>query len=312
MARLPGLPNPLDGLARLGRYAWRDPEYTGRTGIGGPETEPYSGMGLGSFLRDSISGLNPITQAQDTWKYRPQVLGGEKYPGPPLAVMPLGGRWAPRTRGLRAEALQKGDEWIDYVGDRDVFKSAAEAELAPGLVQPGRRGYNLRNEKNEIVASGDAVRGIGKKGRVAKETYAPSVWVREDYRKTGAFNDLINLISHGGKLEVRGEIQNPRLRALMERKTNPERLKTLRAVAKVATPKPKKPTQLDRDIRQLRVEAESGMMGRQQLTNRDIGHPLTPVRRPPPPRPARARIMSLREQQTALGNELRERRRGGV
>jgi hypothetical protein len=257
-----------------------------------------------------VDVFNPLPTAKAIWDYK---LGfGKPYEGDPVMAFPLGGRWAPKTTGLRAEGLQKGDEWIDYVGDRDVFKSAAEAELAPGWVQPGRRGYNLRNEKNEIVASGDAVRGIGKKGRVAKETYAPSVWVREDYRKTGAFNDLINLISHGGKLEVRGEIQNPRLRALMERKTNPERLKTLRAVAKVATPKPKKPTQLDRDIRQLRVEAESGMMGRQQLTNRDIGHPLTPVRRPPPPRPARARIMSLREQQTALGNELRERRRGGV
>jgi hypothetical protein len=230
---------------------------------------------------------------------------------------PLGGRYAPKTPGLRAESLQKGDDTMELLMEFDEFadttKIGGMAEPFHQDFGPGHRAYNLRNEKDEIVASASRRAYPGFQEDRKGHAFVPHMWIREDYRKTPAIFDMYNLLSRGGKTPIHADFANKRLGEVVARRFNPERQKVLDKVAKVkAPPKPKKPTQLDRDIRQLRVEAESGMMGRQQLVNRDIGHPLTPVRRPPPPRPARVRIQSLREQQTALGNELRARRRGGV
>lgn len=88
--RLPGLPNPFAAAGRFVNYVIRDPKYDSK---GNPV--PYSGMGGGDFVRSTISGLNPITQAKDTWKYRPGVLGGEPYPGDPIMMMPFGGKIGP-------------------------------------------------------------------------------------------------------------------------------------------------------------------------------------------------------------------------
>lgn len=94
------------------------------------------------------------------------------------------------------------------------------------------------------------------------------------------------------------------------RRFDPQRAKLLDTVNKVKNPPPRKPTQLDMDIRQLRIEAEAGR-GR-QVTNRDVGHPLTPVRRPPTPRPVKPTPLTPRQQQARLSAELKQRRRGGV
>lgn len=298
------------------------------------------GDGIGKFLTELVDPRPAISDAYWAFTHpRDRIMGRGRAANGQMAF-PLGGRWAPKTPGLRAEALERGDDWIDYMGDRAPFKAKGEYTTHDGrwIEEPPewqgalRRGYNLRNEKNEIVASGDrlmgsASRGGGRLGNSKRgdHVYVPSVWVREDYRKTGAARDLENLITHGGKFKPVGAYANDRLEAIMARRFDPERLKTLKAVAKVSDRRAASatrrglseptqwrgsPSQLDNDIRKLRIEVEAGR-GR-QVTNRDIGHPLTPVRRPPTPRPARQRIMGLREQQAALSQELRNRRRGGV
>jgi hypothetical protein len=253
-------------------------------------------QGVGEFF-------DPRQQISDAyWSLthpRDRVMGRGRSAGPHMNAFPLGGRWAPKTPGLRAEAVQSSDFIRNHKGQMELFGDEGNTF--------GMRGYNLRNEQDEIVGS------LMGRRMDRGQTYIDQLYVDPKYRKTGAMMDLVNIGTHGGKLKPRGALANPRLHKIVQRRFDPERAKVLDKVAKVkAPPKPKPPTQLDRDIHQLRVEAESGMMGRQQLVNRDVGHPLTPVRRPPPPRPARARIQNLREQQTALGNELRERRRGGV
>lgn len=79
------------------------------------------------------------------------------------------------------------------------------------------------------------------------------------------------------------------------RRFEPQRAKLLDTIHKVRNPAPRKPTQLDMDIRKLRIEAEAGRIGTRQVTNRDIGHSLAPV-----------------QQQARLSAELKQRRRGGV
>lgn len=260
--RLPGLPDPSRALRRFGSYVWRDPD---------EEMNAYSGMGLGSYLGDTLRSMNPITQAQDIWDYK---LGfGEAPPGDPVMAYPIGpGRFAPRTKGVRAETLQKGDEWVDYTGDVDRFKAPREPdgetlEAMQGWQSSARRGYNLRNEKNEIIASADAIRGLpGDRNK-----YVPSIWVRPDYRRTPAFNDLQRLITRDGKFGIRGEAVNPRLIEIQRRRTDPERLKLLKAVSKI----PDRSRVQAHNVR--RGLAEHTQWGRPKPTHQR----MAPVRRTP-------------------------------
>lgn len=284
---------------------------------------------------------DPRPFAKSVWDYK---LGfGKSPPGQQIMMAyPLGGRWAPKTPGTRLESLHYGDSYLNHEGrltmrhgdskrnpggtlpwgrtagrDRELFDVSEDefnhhVESWEGASDwlsasdPGFRAYNLIDEKsNKVIGSVSAARGKG------RETMIPSLYVDPKYRKTGAMFDLVNAATHGGKLKPSGGIVNARLQRVFNRRFDPERQKVLDKVAKAVKPiPPKKPTQLDHDIRQLRLEAESGR--RFQVTNRDIGHPLTPVRRPVQPRPARPQRLTPTQQQLRLSNELRDRRRGGV
>lgn len=133
-----------------------------------------------------------------------RIMGRGRAANPQLAY-PLAGRYSPRTPGLRAESLQRGDKMIDFEGD-----------LTRAHITPSSRAYNLRNEQGEIVASGDRMRYLDPESK--GKAYVPSVWVREDYRKSPAFFDLWNLLSRGGKTELRGTFENERLAKLLDRR----------------------------------------------------------------------------------------------
>lgn len=243
--------------------------------------------GVGRFIQELV---DPRPAISDAWwavtNPRDRLMGRGRASNGQMAF-PLGGRWAPKTPGLRAEALQRGDFVRNYRGNMELFGDEGRELGFFGL-----RGYNLRNEKDEIVASLQNLR----MGR--DETFIDQLYVDERYRKTPAMMDLLNIATRGGKLQPHGAIANPRLLEVMKRRFDPERQKLLKTVAKVKAPPPKKPTQLDHDIRKLRLEAEMGRFGSRQVTNRDIGHPLAPVRRPLPPRPEQSES-ALRVQRRA-------------
>jgi hypothetical protein len=140
-----------------------------------------------------------------------QALGhnqGQVQPGylPFQGGVRLGGKYAPRTPGLRAETLRTREPLVNFEGKPDWVS-----------VTPSYRAYNLRNEKDEIVAS--AERQSYPAGRQQSgEAFVPSMWVREDYRKTPAMMDLVNILSRGGKTPLRGTIANPRLRKIFEKR----------------------------------------------------------------------------------------------
>lgn len=124
---------------------------------------------------------------------------------PPPGYLPfqggvrIGGRYAPRTPGLRAETLQKGDNMVDFEGNLDK-----------AVINPSNRAYNLFNEQDEIVAS--ANRQTYPAGREQSgSAYIPSIWVRDDYRKTPAMFDLYNLLSRSGKTPLRATFANKKL-----------------------------------------------------------------------------------------------------
>lgn len=136
----------------------------------------------------------------------------------PIMAIPLGGRWAPKTPGLRAEAAGRGDIIRNHRGQHDLQGSD---------ITHGMRSYNLRNEQDEIVGS---LTG-GRMDR--KSTFIDSMFVDERYRKTPAMMDLLRLGTREGKLQPHGAIANPRLFKVLKRRFDPERAKVLDAVEKV-------------------------------------------------------------------------------
>src|ERR1044072_6819371 len=81
-------------------------------------------------------------------------LQGEGRAENQMLAFPLGGRYAPRTPGLRAEALQAGDMTKMLGGVPDL--RTGELSVFEGRVPQnakGERFYHLKNEDDEIVAS---------------------------------------------------------------------------------------------------------------------------------------------------------------
>lgn len=117
----------------------------------------------------------------------------------PQMAFPLGGRYTPRTPGLRAETLQRGDEFIGF-------------DASPSVHNPPRRSfneaaYNLRDESGKIVASATRER----KQDGSRGVHVPEMWVDPAFRKSTAMFDLYNLLSRGGKERISATFANPDL-----------------------------------------------------------------------------------------------------
>jgi hypothetical protein len=124
---------------------------------------------------------------------------------------PVFGRFGARTPGLRAETLQVGDPRVSFDG--------WETTVSRGEAMPNTRFYNLRNEKDEIVASADREmhRPIFA-GRESRTAHVPEMWVRPDYRNSTAMFDLYRLLTHGGKYPVTANFANKDLAHVFERR----------------------------------------------------------------------------------------------
>lgn len=136
----------------------------------------------------------------------------------PILGYPLGGRYAPRTPGLRAETLRMDEPTVNFSGIRE-----------PAYVTPGERAYNLLNEQNEIVATANRQK-FPKGNREAlglppADVHVGGMWVRPDYRNTTAMFDLYNILSRGGKETLSASFANRRLEKVfnkrMARKNKP-------------------------------------------------------------------------------------------
>ncbi len=204
--RIPGVSNP---LATVLSYLADDPE------VQNGKPVPYTGLGGKSFLIAALAGLNPITQAQGAYGAARHPVRRLQQPG--QMAYPLAGRYAPKTKGLTAESLQRGDPLFELEHDRlDPSGEMVGVQDRFMPAHPGHRAYNLRNEKGDIVASADRMNypaGRPESG----QAYVPQMWVRPDYRKTTAMLDLYNLLSRGGKTKIRATFANDKLEKVFNR-----------------------------------------------------------------------------------------------
>lgn len=294
--RFPGIPNPFNDVRRLGNYIWRDPV----------EDQAYSGMGLHDFLTDTVKGMNPIAQGQDIWKYRPQALGGTPYKGSQQMIFPWGGRGGkPRPKHTWDEEVPEAAAWPAPHKKRDYIDAKVAQNRIPFVVNEEGKFIvgNVGDMHYQIPHYDDFIRSMDMPGQN-----------QGHFMNHPEYGEVVSKpwstsVPQAGVARAAALAKRRWMEHKQGQRFNPERQKVLDAVAKVKSPPKKKPTQLDADIRKLRLEAEMGH-GR-QVTNRDIGHRLTPVSRPLPPRPPRAPQLSLAQQQLQLSNEIRAARRGG-
>lgn len=213
-------------------------------------------------------------------------LGGE---APPPGYLPfaggmrLGGKYAPRTPGLTAETLHRGDKMVGFEGN-----------LEKALINPGNRAYNLRNEEDEIVAS--ANRQMYPAGREQSgSAYIPSMWVDPRYRKTPAMFDLYNLLSRGGKTPLRATFADRRLEKAFNRRMGDPAGRTnydsdLDDISLDPEPMPgeiRNYSQPEPSLALVRALADNPRAANRQLTNRDVpsSRQMAPRARPPEPQP---------------------------
>lgn len=207
---------------------------------------------FGRVMFDSFIG-QPVSDAW--WSVTNPVdrLMGRGRAANPMMAFPLGGRYAPRTPGLRAEIARPGDPTLGVMGGPKIV-----GEFHHPLEQAEARGmstYNLRNADNTLIGAASS------RNKGPKDVYVDEMFIHPQYRHTGALLDLLNIVSRGGKRTVGGSIVNPRLATVAARKNDPKRLLKLEAA----------------EVRRM-AEKKSG-----QATNRELNPRMAPVKRLPIP-----------------------------
>jgi hypothetical protein len=148
---------------------------------------------------------NPIDAMTGQGRAANQILG-----------VPIMGRFGAKTPGLRAEIAQKGDEYYNFSGEKEIMDQS--------WPDPRFRQYNLLNEDNKVVASANRnLQSRNLRHGIDREAYVPEMYVDPLYRDTTAMFDLYRLLSHQGKYPIKASFANADLAHVFRRKAARER-----------------------------------------------------------------------------------------